>query len=793
MSLVQQRTYCFGEFELNVGSRSLSRQGEPIPLGSKAFEVLTCLVSRAGQVVTKDEMLRTVWPDSFVEESNLAQQVFALRKALGDDAASIKTIPGKGYQFVGAVRELEFTATRTEDVSVVAGDPLEGVTIQRTRESTRLIVEELLPSSDAASSAAAPTRRLPRRVALSLVLGAVAVIVAASFAGWRLLHRGASRPQHIGVTLADFTNSTGDPTFDRTLKRALEIDLDQSPYLGVMGDAEAVRILKMMGRKSDDPLTLEVAAEVCERGNRDVLLTGGIAQVGSLYLLTLQAADCRSCRKLASAQAKARTKEDVLGAIDTLAATMRSQLGEAASSIERYDRPIQEATTSSLEALRNFSVGEYLHAQGKEDTEILPYYQRAVQLDPNFAMAYGAMGTTYYNVSEYTLASQYYRKAFDLRRRVGAKESLIIEAHYYAEGLGDIEQGIGAYKLWAAAYPFDPAPWSNMANDYTQIGQYPPAIEAGERALQLDPGQALGYAVLMRAYRRQNRIADAKSVGMLALQRGKDSYGIHSMLYEIAHWERDAEAEARELAWGDKNSGNFYFLYVRAEAALFAGKYKEAKKLFEESHDAATREGLSEAADSVLSDLALYQLKLGMVAEARATFQRIAKPDPESPDIAILRTKLGDAAYGKHFLDRQQAKENLPTLLKYYQIPLVIAAISMQESRPLDAVAALEAARPYELSGFDVLKARGEAYLLANQPKAAAVEFQKIVDHYGIDVISPEIPLAHLGLARAYAMAGDSAAGRSEYEKFFALWKDADLDVPELIAARGEYARLSPQ
>lgn len=788
MSLVQQRTYCFGEFELNVGSRSLSRHGEPIPLGSKAFEVLTCLVARAGQVVTKDEMLRTVWPDSFVDESNLAQHVFTLRKALGDEAGSIKTIPGRGYQFVGAVQEIELTAEHAEHASVETG----GVTLQRTRERTRLIVEELLPASEASSPPliAPQARRLSRRVVISLI--AVALTVVAIFVGWKLFHGGASRP-HIGVTLADFNNSTGDPTFDRTLKRALEIDLDQSPYLGVMSDVEAVRLLKMMGRKSEDPLTPEVAAEVCERGNRDVLLGGSIAQVGSLYLLTLQAADCRSGKSLASTQARARSKEEVLGAIDTVAARVRSQLGEAAASISRYDQPIAEATTSSLEALRNFSIGEYLRSQGKEDTEILPYYQRAVQLDPNFAMAYGAMGTTYYNVSEYTLASQYYRKAFDLRQRVGAKESLIIEAHYYAEGLGDIEKGIGAYKLWAAAYPFDPAPWLNMTNDYTQIGQYPAAIEAGERALQLDPGQSTSYAVLMRAYRRQNRIADAKSIGMLALQRGKDSYGVHSMLYEIAHWERDSEAEARELAWGEKNPGNFYFLYDRAEAALFSGKYKEAKKLFEESHDAATREGLSEAADSVLSDLALYQLRLGMAAEARATFQRIAKPDPELPDIAILRTKLGDAAYGKHFLDQQQAKENLPTLLRYYQIPLVIAAISMQESRPLDAVAALEAARPYELSGFDVLKARGESYLLAKQPKAAAAEFQKIVDHYGIDVISPEIPLAHLGLARSYAMSGDSAASRSEYEKFFALWKNADPDIPELVNARAEYARVAPK
>ena len=554
-----------------------------------------------------------------------------------------------------------------------------------------------------------------------------------------------------------------------------------------MGDVEAIRILKMMGRQPDDPLTPEVAAEVCERSNRDVLLTGAIAQIGSVYLLTLQATDCRSSKKLASTQAKARTKEDVLGAIDTVAARIRSQLGEAAASIQRYDRPIDEATTPSLEALKDFSQGEYLRSQGKSEVEILPYYQRAVLLDPQFAMAYGAIGVTFYNANENSLASLYLRKASDLRHRVGAKESLIIEAHYYSEGLGDIEQGIETYKLWAAMYPFDPVPWLDMANDYNQIGQYRAAIDAGERALPLDPDHATTYAVLMRAYRRQNRIADAKSIGMQAIQRGKDASSIHAMLYEIAHWEQDAEAEARELAWGERNPGDFYFLYDRAEAALFSGKFKEAKRLFGESHDAAAREGLSEAADSVLSDFAAYQLEFGMDSDARATLHRIAKPDPEATDIAILRTKLGDDAYGKQFLDRQQIKENLPTLLKSYNLPLLSAALAMGQARPMDAVTALEAARAYELSGFGVLKARGEAYLVAKEPKAAAPEFQKIVDHYGIDVISPEIPLAHLGLARAYTRAGDAADSRDEYEKFFTLWKNADADVPVLVTARAEY------
>jgi DNA-binding winged helix-turn-helix (wHTH) protein/predicted Zn-dependent protease len=783
MSLTQQRAYRFGEYELSAGARSLHRNGEPVALGSKAFDVLTCLVAHAGNVVTKEELLRTVWPDSFVEESNLAQHVVALRRALGDQAGWIKTVPGRGYQFTAPVQELVLQAAPSDDAVRALGGV---VTVQHSVERARLVIEESTPIAPPAKAPAPAPGRSSRRLALYAVL-ATAVLVSLIVTGWRLWPRQPSRP-YLRVVLADFAGGTGDANLDRSLKRALAIDLEQSPFLGLMSDADAVRIFKMMGRKADDPLTPEVAAEICQRGNRDVVLTGAIAQVGSVSLLTLQAADCHSGKTLASAQAKARTRADILDAIDTIARRTRTQLGEKAGSVAGYGQPIAEVTTASLEALKDFSIGQELFAQGKDETEILPYYQRAIQLDPQFAMAYGAMGTAYYNSSEQKLASQYMQKAFDLRQRTGARESLVIEVHYYAEGLGDIEQGIKAYQVWAATYPFDSVPWTDLANEYTQIGQYPAAIQAGERSLQLNPDAAVSYVILMRAYRRQNRLADAKSLGMLALQRGKAPLGVHAILYEIAHWEQDAEAQAREIAWGEQNPGNYYFLYVRGQAAFFSGKYKEATRLFEDSHDAAVREGLTEAADSVLQDLAGYQLAMGKEAEARATLKRVLKPDPESPDLAILRTRLGEPAYGQRYLDAQQRAASQPTLVKSVKLPLVRAALAMRAAKPSAAIEALEAARAYELSGFAVPEARGEAYLLAKQPQAAALQFLKIVDHYGIDLISPSIPLAHLGLARAYAMAGDTAASRTEYEKLFALWKSGDPDMPVLQQVRAEYA-----
>ncbi len=544
-----------------------------------------------------------------------------------------------------------------------------------------------------------------------------------------------------------------------------------------------------MGRKGDTPLTGDVAQEVCERDNRDVLISGAIAQLGRVYLLTLEATDCHSGKTLASAKTRANSKEDVLSAIDTTADHIRSQLGESAQSVESYGLPIAQVTTSSLEALKAYSTSRSMLYQGKDPTEILPYFQRAIELDPQFSMAYASIGTNYYNTGSTTLASQYFRKAFELRKNVGPKESLSIEAHYYSDGLGDIEQGIKAYKAWVAIYPYEVTAWLNIANGYTELGQYAPAIEAAEHAFKLAPENAVTYNVLMRAFRKQNRLADAKSIGQLAVERGQGSLWIHAMLYEIARWEQDPTATARELAWSEANPGYFYFPYDRGKPEFFAGRYKEAVRLIESSHEIAEHAGLSESANAVLCDRATWALEYGLQPEARETLQRV-KLDTTAADIALSRIRLRDLPYGQKFLEQQEASAPQGTLLRFVYLPRVRAALLMAHHKPLEAVAALEPSRPYELSSFHVLIERGEAYLQTNQPKLAAAEFRKALDHYGIDVIAPEIPLAHLGLARAYAMDGNADAGRVEYQQLFAMWKDADQDLPVLSQAHAEYARL---
>lgn len=794
MPLTRQQIYQFSDFELRVGARALLRNGIEVPLGSKAFDVLVCLVMHAEEVVTREEIFKAVWQDSYVEESALAQQISALRKALGDQAASIKTIAGRGYQFAEKVKAVGPAGDLlTGNVSSISNaGPAGGMTVQRTRERARVVIEDSPHPHELSAGSmhriADFIRSHQRLAGLSLAI-AVIVLAAGCFLGWRRLH-AAKRTGYQRAVIADIDNSTGDANFDRSLKRAIQIDLDQSPHIGVMSDAEAVRILKMMGHKGDDPLTPEIAREVCERDNRQVLLTGGLAPIGSHYLLTLEASDCQSGKSLSSAKAEARSKDEVLAAIDTAAAHIRSQLGESAESVTAYDHPIEQVTTASLEALKSYSQGQYLSARGKAQAEIRPLYERAVQLDPQFAMAYAALGGGYYGQGEPEAASQYFKKAFDLRQRVGAKESLILEAHYYSEGLEDLEQGIHAYRMWATLYPMEWTPWADLSNDESQLGEYSMAVEDGERALKLGPDAHINYFLLAKAYRCMNRFADAKAVGELAVKRGRDSNDLDTVLYGIAVAEQDQAAIERENTIREKDSDKYYFYYAKAQAAFLAGRYKEGIRLLGAAHDTAQREGLAEAADEVLFDEASYQHDFDLDAEARATLKQIRKPDPDSVFIAILQTQLGNAPFGQRFLEQEESRNSQGTLMKFFYLPILRSELQMALGKPQDAIAALEPARRYELTTYDIPRTRGDAYLKANEPKMAETEFKKVIEHYGVEPTSSDIPLSHLGLARAYALDGDKTNSRSEYEKLFALWKDADPGLPPLVEAHREFSRL---
>jgi eukaryotic-like serine/threonine-protein kinase len=790
MSLSVKHLYSFGPFQLDAEQRQVRRSQEKIALPPKAFDLLLYLVRNPLRLLTKEELLKAVWPDSFVEEGNLSQNIFLLRKALTsgeDDFRYIVTVPGRGYQFAAPVEMI----TQTPQNKMTQDDE-SGVVLSSVRSTMHIVVhEEIEDSSEPAlariASGASARNRGGFRIAAAVLIAAFGAGV---FFWWK--HREPP-PSSVMIVLADFQNRTGDAAFDDVLKKALEIDLGQSPYLDVMSEHDTVSVLQLMGRKSDATLTRDVAIEVCQRSNRQVVLASSIANLGSDYLLVLQATDCLSGKKLAEAKAEASGKEKALGALDSAAAALRHDLGESGKSVERFHVPIAQATTSSLEALKAYSIGEYMVGRtGKEETETLPVFQRAVELDPQFAMAYAAIATDYYNLSEYKLAKPYYQKAFDLSGKVGEKERLYIRAHYYADDLDDAEQGIKEYQMWAATYPRDWAPWLNIATQYLQLGQYAPAIAAGEQAVKLDPSRGISYSVLARALMRVNRFADARSTAERAVEIGRDSYGLHATLFQIAFVEHDQTAMSREIMWSQGRSSAWFSLEVQALAAATAGKYNQSEELFRSAYEVAEREKLSETADDLLTDQANMELDLGHPEASRVTLKRIKQQDADNPDLVFVRTELGDIAFGERSQTDQASLNHSGTITNYVYLPRLRADIALKRENPLDALAALEPSAPYEFAAdFTLITLRGKAYIRLGQTDKAILEFKKILMHRGVDPISPLFPLAYLQLARINANAGRLSESRAEYEMFFSMWKDADRDLPPLVAARREYAALA--
>jgi eukaryotic-like serine/threonine-protein kinase len=829
MSLTNKRIYSFGEFQLRVGARLLVRDGKPVPLGSKAFEVLTCLVMHAGEVVTKDQLLRTVWPESFVEEGNLPQHIFALRRALGDRASFIVTVPGRGYQFTEVVLEVAELppAGPAENGPAETGSFL----LQRTKERTHIVIEETAIASSgdlphdaqkaapatlegicvsppdasalvsSAQSSMAVEHRREDRLALPspppqrrfLTLTLAVLVFAALLGGWFAWHRsGLKAPASQRVVLADLDNRTGDAGFNVVLKNALEIDLDQSPYMNVMSEPEELNTLRLMGRKPDTSLDPMVAREVCRRSNRQVLITGTIASVGQTYLLTLEAADCDSGEILAGAKAVAATKEHTLEALDTAAAKLRQGLGESAESLQRFQVPIAQATTSSLEALEQYSLGEYLLGRmGKQEDEVLPLFQRALELDRQFAMASAAIATGYYSLGEYELAEPYYQKAFDLSGQVSEKERLYIRAHYYADDKRDAIHGIEAYRQWAEVYPGDWGPWLDIANEYSQVGQYSLAIVAGERALTLDPNRGIVYSELARDYMHAGRYADAKSTAARAVSIGRDSMPLHATLFETALLENNRAAMDSEIAQSEGKDDQWRFLNLQALVAAKNGSYKHAEELFHAAFNAAMTQQLPQKADDILIDEASASFDCGMTNAARATLHRIRAYNPSDPATELLHAELGDITPAARSIAAHSGPDSSDTLLTYVYGPRLRAQIALDQAKPQQAIAELQTAAPYDFAaGFATIAERGQAYLMANEPEQAATEYQKIVDHPGVDPASPLIPLAYLGLARAESKAGLVEQSRATYEKLFEQWKEADPDLPVLLIARREYASL---
>jgi tetratricopeptide (TPR) repeat protein len=599
------------------------------------------------------------------------------------------------------------------------------------------------------------------------------------------------------VVLADFENKTGDPVFDDALKQALAVQLGQSPFLNILSDRKVEETLRLMGRPSTERITRDVARELCIRTGSKAIVLGSISNLGGQYVIGLNTVGCSSGDTLATEQEESATKENVLKALGTAASALRGKLGESLASVQKFDVPV-EATTPSLEALKAYSMG-ITTGRTKGDAEAIPFMKRAIELDPNFAMAYVGLGVEYANLGQASMAAEYTKKAYDLRDRVSDREKYRISAFYYQYVTGEVEKATEAYELWAKTYPRDQVPHGNLGYIYSVLGQYDKAAAETEEQQRLGPS-LVGYGNLAGIYTNLGRLDDARALLQQAQTNQVDGFAIRGDLYSLAFLRGDAAEMGRQVAWAAGRPGEEDgMLSTQSDTEAYYGRLTRARDFSRRAVDAAVRNDSKETGALWQANAALREAEFGNAAAAK---QRVDAALALAPgrDVKLLAAmtlaRAGDIARAKAIVEQLEKSEATNTMMKIYWLPTIRAAIDLNSSSPSQAVIDLEAASPYELGGplpiggLYPVYVRGQAYLAAHNGAAAAGEFQKILDHSGIVLNLPLGALAHLQLGRAYAFSGDSAKARSAYQDFFNVWKDADLDIPILKEAKAEYAKL---
>jgi len=770
----------FRNFELDLTSGELHKDGQKVSLPPKAFEVLRCLVERPGEVVTREDLRARLWAaDTFVEfDDSLNHAVKKLREALEDHADEpryIETLPKYGYRFIADVAEADM--------------------------------------AEAPVAEAGPARRIMGKavvvVAVLIVAGLIANNVYRRF-------RPAERltlTEKDTVLLVDFFNTTGDPVFDDTLRQALSISLNQSPFLNVLSENKVMAASRMMGHPGGKPLTPDLASELCQRAGGKAYITGSIVRLGYQYVVGLKAVNCANGDTLAQDQVSVVSKEKVLDALSIAAAKLRTELGESLSTVQKFDVPLQQATTSSLEALRAYSLGrKEAGAQGPRVA--LPYDQRAIQLDPNFAMGYFAVGYDYFILGEVGRASEYFSKAFELSSQVSEREKLTIAAAYYQSVTGNLDEAAQTYKEQIAIYPREYRAYLDLAIVYGQQGQYEDAVGAVRQAIRLAPDDAASYGILSYDLIASQRIDEARQAIEQAQARKLDDLVLRQVLYALAFLKSDPSPMEEQAAWftgkaAVENSG----LSLESDTAAYTGHLRRARELTGQSVDSAVRNGHKESAAIWEANAALREAGFGNTHESRRiageALKLLRTGQVVEIEAALALAMTGDTARPASLAQDLSRRFPLDTQLQSLWLPTIQAQLALEKKEPTAALANLRVAAPIDRAAIQFLAnvsclypiyVRGEAYLATGNGVGAAAEFQKILDHSGIVWNCWTGALAHLGVARGSALqartsqGADADAARvralAAYKDFLTLWKDADPDIPILQQAKAEYAKL---
>jgi eukaryotic-like serine/threonine-protein kinase len=780
--------YQFGPFEVNVASGELLKNGRRIKLQEQPYRLLVALLENPGEVISREELRSRLWlDDTFVDfDGSLRVAVRKLREALDDDAEDpryIETIPKRGYRFlVPEVRRIESAPEAAEPEAATLGDHA-----QR---------DDLEPLKTGAKA----TRWW-------LVTGAAILMIGIGLTvGSRMFfpHKVHALTDKDTIVLADFANATGDPVFDGTLRQGLSVQLEQSPFLSIIPDEKIQQTLGLMGQPVDVKLVPAVAREVCQRTASAVVLDGSIAKIGTQYLLTLKAVNCKSGETLASTEAQASDENHVLNALGKVSVQIRDKLGESLSTIQKFDTPLEEATTPSLEALKAYSSAmQTVRTKGPDAAT--PFFKRAVELDPNFAVAYAYLGVMATTSLEPSLSVDYRTKAYELRGRVSEAEKYWITATYHKGVSGNIPKAIEACDLWIQAYPRSEMPRIYLgAAVLPVVGQYERAVEESSEAVRLRPDFPLAYAFNIRAYAALNRFDEAKALYAKALERRLSNPFIDVVMYDLAFAQNDTAGMAQHAAKlkALPRLGH-QIINMEGDTAAYSGHLIDARELSRRAMDNAQRAGEKDAPAVYSGTSGLREAWFGNTGEARrrgSLALKLSSGRDLQYFVALTFAYAREDARAKALADDLDKRFPEDTIVQFNYLPTVRGKLALNKGDVSGAIQSLGAAAPYELGAtrttdldwtamFPVF-VRGEAYLAARQGSLAAAEFQKILDHRGLVLNQPIGALAHLGLGRAYVLQSDIPKAKAAYLDFLTLWQDADPDIPVLQQAKAEYAKL---
>jgi len=757
----------FDQFELDLRTAEIYKQGRRIKLQEQPCQVLAVLVEHPGELVTREELKKKLWPnDTFVDfDHGVNIAVNKLRDALGDSAESprfIETLPRRGYRFIAPV------SNGTASAGVETPAPAKSES--RNAKTWKALI----------------------------AVGASAITIVAVISSRP--HRISALSKKDTVMLADFENKTEDVAFDDTLKEGLAIAVQQSPFLNIVPEQTVAQTMKMMGHSPTEGVAGTLARELCQRVNSKVLLAGSISSFGNQYVITLNVINCATGEALIKQQAQAARKEEVLRILGNEAATIRGELGESLAKVRQFDTPIEQASTSSLDALKAYSLGvKTLHTKG--ETAALPWFKRAIELDPNFAMAYARMGTAYDNLSEVGLSNECHRRAHELRKNVSEREQFVIESGYYSKVTGQLEKVEQNAELWLQAYPNDYAPHNTLGIVYTQMGNFEKALDEMRDVLRENPNSQSAAINVASTYVNLNRFDEAEAVYKQAEERHLGGELLLATRYQLAFVKTDPEQMARlAAAASGKPGAEDVLLAFQAKTEAWYGRVEKARELTRQAIRAAQLNESKETAAYYGAEAAMREAEFGTHQRARGHANaalKLARNRDLEAMAALALARSGDVTEAEKLATRLDQDFPLDTLVQSYWLPSVRATIELHHKHPDKAIALLQTTAPWELSeptlweGFLYpIYLRGEGYLAMGNGRAAAAEFQKFVDHRGLVVNFHLGALAQLGLARAYALQGNYERARTSYEEFFALWKNADSDIPILKQAKAEYAKL---